>query len=485
MKGDKRNIEDFIKDKLEGFDAGYQNDWAQFEAKLDRAILYYRLKVGALVGVVLILITLGIAGTEGIGQVAGSSDSASTEASFLNNLRHQAPFLQAIKLRSKYGSSKLGTPSSDVSIEASPSIAEASSEQQVSSASALVKEKQEEILLLDSKADGTPGLVAVNPVKELRLSGSQQPANKSLLSAKAADPVNEISTLDQEEVITSKPVESTLELPVAANTEYLNDLHEDQPELFVRQPLMPIKFGKRAPYVSPMQAQNPWSYSLSVYPNFTFRKFKVDKEKLNLLHRDFIDATQEAEKGGFSLNVGLVVSRRIGPITYLNGGVEYINYKANAEYNFSNFREANISPVTNRIEYYTLLDEPEQIVFSGKNVYHYLNFPLSISHQPWASDHIRLNIEAGGSFLYFLGARGQSIDYQSLEIIDISEREYNRTMASLHMKVGVCYYVSDKLNFGLEPTLMYFTNTIYSEDYPFQVIPYSVGVNLKLQVKLN
>ncbi|MDZ7848445.1 MAG: hypothetical protein U5L96_17770 [Owenweeksia sp.] len=53
-------------------------------------------------------------------------------------------------------------------------------------------------------------------------------------------------------------------------------------------------------------------------------------------------------------------------------------------------------------------DEPERIQFNDANVYHYLNFPLSISHQPWASDHIRLNIEAGASFMYFLTARGKS-----------------------------------------------------------------------------
>ena len=53
------------------------------------------------------------------------------------------------------------------------------------------------------------------------------------------------------------------------------------------------------------------------------------------------------------------------------------------------------------------------------------------------------------------------------------------------MKIGANYYVNERINIGFEPTLMYFTNTIYEDDYPFYVIPYSVGLNFNLQVKLN
>ncbi len=499
MKGDKRNIEEFLKEKLDGLDAGYQNDWSQFEAKLDRAILFYRMKVGALIGVALILITLGIAGGNGLLNPSNAQESASNQSSILYKLRSRAPVLHALRMRNRpvesiEGSNQL--PSSKLSIQPNNEPA---------SQSTLLVDPKDEARPLHHTSDTQPSeklhlearaitesllasIVPAEPQLTFRtpkyITGTLKPSNdanstEALLLAGE----NDFSTLNQ-----SFPEQ----LPVTINSldhddfqEFIKASDNRNSDLTLRDPLMPLTFQKRGPYVSPMQAENPWSYSVSVYPNFTFRKFKVDKEKLNLIHRDFIDATQEAEKGGFSLNVGFVVSRRIGRITYLNGGLEYINYKANAEYNFYNYREANINPITNRIESYSLLDEPEQISFSGNNVYHYLNFPLSISHQPWATDHIRLNIEAGGSFMYFLGARGQAIDYQSLGVIDIAERKYNNSIASLHMKVGLCYYISDKLNFGLEPTMMYFTNTIYSEDYPFQVIPYSVGVNLKLQVKLN
>ena len=238
-------------------------------------------------------------------------------------------------------------------------------------------------------------------------------------------------------------------------------------------------------YISPLQEVSPWSYSLNIYPNFTFRKFELDEDKANLLHTDFADAVQSAESGGFSLNIGLEVSKRIGAVTYLNSGIEYISYKTEVLYNFTNFREAIINKNNGFIDGYTLKDKAERISFSDNNIYHYVNFPLSISYQPWASDHVRMNIEAGGSFLYFLTANGQTLDYQTLDVIDLSERDFKNSIGSLSFKVGVNYYVSQRLNVGFEPTLMYFTNTIYNDDYPFYVIPYSVGMNFNLQVKLN
>lgn len=497
MKYENRNIEEFLKDKLDGFDAGYQSDWSRFEVKLDRAILYYRMKVGALIGVVLILITLGIAGGNGLKNYSKVQATAAGQPSFFHQLRSRTPVLNALRIRAagigiggaaptgmSTGNGKEQNPASRQTLAINTNEKSDQNEKQTFNKE-LVK-----TLELQAKSTGAT-ILSENLTAESGLSFIK-PNYRIENLAKHARVNAEVEAGNDRPQTAASQEEYTQEESVELNTRAQLDLdglktrtENTTAELGMRPALMPLTFEKRAAYVSPLQAKNPWSYSISVYPNFTFRKFKVDREKLNLIHRDFIDATQEAEKGGFSLNIGLVVSRRIGRITYLNGGVEYINYKTVAEYNFFNYREANINAESNRIENYSILDEPEQIVFSGNNVYHYLNFPFSISHQPWVTDHVRLNIEAGGSFMYFLGADGQAIDYQSLEIIDISEREYSSSIASLHMKVGVCYYVSDRLNFGLEPTMMYFTNTIYSEEYPFQVIPYSVGVNLKLQVKLN
>ncbi len=252
-------------------------------------------------------------------------------------------------------------------------------------------------------------------------------------------------------------------------------------------PINKIDFSKskKGPYISPLQAKNAWSYSINMYPNYTFRKFELDADKGNLLHADFADAVQAAESGGLSLNLGLEINRRIAPVTYLNTGIEYISYKTEVLYNFTNFRDPIINKSNGLIDGYTIKNEAERVSFSDKNIYHYVNIPFSISYQPWASDHVRLNIEAGASYLYFMAANGQTLDYKTLDVVDLSQRDFRNSIGSLSMKIGANYYVNERINIGFEPTLMYFTNTIYDDDYPFYVIPYSVGLNFNLQVKLN
>ena len=237
------------------------------------------------------------------------------------------------------------------------------------------------------------------------------------------------------------------------------------------------------PYISPLQEKKPWTYSINLYPNFAFREFKIDPTKRRLLHSDFIDAMQQSESSGVNLNIGFEISRRIGPITYFNTGIEYLNNSYNAEYDFVNFRDANFDSNGEIIDY-TLLDDPQRIIFNDLNSFHFLNFPASISYQPWATDHLRINLEFGFSLLYFLEARGSTIDYQSLEQIDLSERTFRKYMASSSLKIGLQYYLSPNMNIGFEPTLMYFTNSIYTEEYPFEIIPYSMGLNVNLQMKL-
>lgn len=274
----------------------------------------------------------------------------------------------------------------------------------------------------------------------------------------------------------SKELPVPFDVPVPATT--LTERYmKSREEGFFKGP------NKYEPYISPLQEKRPWTYSINLYPNFAFREFKIDPTKRALLHSDFIDAMQHSESSGVNLNVGFEVSRRVGPITYFNFGLEYINNSYNAEYDFVNFRDANFD-YRGEIINYTLLDDPQRIVFSDLNSFHFLNFPASISYQPWATDHLRINLEFGFSMLYFLRAQGSTIDYRTLEQIDLSDRSYRKFIASSSLKIGLQYYLNPNMNIGFEPTLMYFTNSIYTEEYPFEVIPYSMGLNVNLQMKL-
>lgn len=238
------------------------------------------------------------------------------------------------------------------------------------------------------------------------------------------------------------------------------------------------------PYISPMDPQREWYYSLNFYPNFAFRRFSFSRSQRDYLHSDFIDATQSSERSGMSINVGFELSRRIGPITYVNSGLDYITNGYRADYRFTNFREAVLDPESGRITSYNIFNNPREVQFRDMNRFHYLNLPLSISHRPWVNDYLRLNLEFGFNLLYFISASGSTLDYTSLEVIDISERPYRQFLGSAQLALGVHYFVNPRMNLGIEPTLLYFTHPIYSEAMPFKVVPFTVGLNLSLQYQL-
>lgn len=491
MTNNKGNIEEFLRKRMEGLENELQGDWSAFEKKLDRAIYFRRVRRASFVGTLTVLMGLVYFGGNYFQYRSAGSDVANEE--MMPNVE------QVITEDSGIEEVSVGSVVTTTNDIVDQPVA--SSHTETKQINDLPSETEETTSSISSGV--SEALNSVFPALASAASDVEASEEEATLLALADE--NESSDEQQDFIRdfgNETPLKlgwksfldnSDLEMKKGSSGQTHLDLGSmsgiDVGSTFiaVRSPISPVKIKKQktGPYISPLQESSPWSYSLNVYPNFTFRKFKVDEDKRNLLHRDFIDAVEVSEKGGFSLNVGLEISRRIGAIVYLNTGVEYISYNTNARFNFSHFREANINGVTGEIESYTLKGEPEQITFSDNNAYHYLNFPLSISYKPWASDHIRLNIETGASLLYFMSASGKSLNYKTLDIIDLSERDYNKYIASFSVKVGANYFVSPKINLAFEPTLVYFTNTIYSEDYPFYVIPYSVGLNLKLQVKLN
>jgi hypothetical protein len=427
------NIEEFVREKLSFLAPPPADDWAAFEQKLKRALFFRRLKfMGGLVTLLSLLFF---------------------SHQWLNAPKDSEPTLTRTKAISIVKADKLD----------------------------LVQNSGESFPLLSPK-----------PIPLAHFSSPAEPVEESLM----ADESKDLSVKEENQVLPTSQVEvspilNQLQTPQARS---IKDIPQrrfapvlDLPAHFmaIRDPNFQITKKRTGPYISPLQERKPWSYSLNIYPNFAFRKFSVDPAKRNLLHSDFIDAMEESERSGFSLNLGLEVSRRIGPITYLNTGLEYITNSYEANFDFINFRNANIDPLSGEILDYQLRKDPKRIISNELNTYHYLNLPLSISHQPWVSNHLRLNFEAGFSLLYFLRAEGQSIDYTSLELIELSDRNYRSFIGSAALKLGVQYYVSPRMNIGFEPTFLYFTNTIYSQSYPFRVVPYSLGINFNIQFKLN
>ncbi len=428
-----KNIEKFLKNKLEHLDYSFQNDWNVFEQKLSRALFFHRLRQFAFWGSTSLVLFFFVSNPQ---QVQLFPPSIAEEISF----------------REKVAQNERVKPEETFVVATEKFVAE------------------------ENPVQAPAQLINNTVPKQSAPSQTTQPIKLNI----SDEMLFSINDYPDPEI----PVPKKLKVKEPDSDLFVLDV--DRKEII--KPVKKVQLGKskdNGPYISPLQSANPWSISVNVYPNFSFRKFKIDKDKIDFLHRDFVDAVETAEGTGFSYNVGVEISKRIGAVTYINGGVEYISYKTEAQFDFFNFREENIDPQTGKIIGYTLKENPEQIQLADENVYHYINFPLTISYQPWASNHVRLNIEAGGSLLYFAQASGKTLDYKTLEFTDLSQQKYRNYIGSLCFKVGANYYVSERVNIGFEPTLVYFTNTIYTKDYPFYVIPYSVGLNFNLQIKLN
>ncbi len=438
-----RNIEDFIREKLGLLDGDPQPDWAVFERKMSRAL--WRQRVRRVSGIVSFLALLLFSQTFISGDWSLPEQKNKSE-----NLRSLSPKREAMALPNQH-------------IEEAKMTAQQESPLEFSSAKAVHKENRRSALQVAS-------------------SGAKQSGSKTPRQEAAQFRAEPFSNIFLQEPDTKEALgkaqglalgETQMEPKFGFKNTRLRDLLRIQA----------AAEDKYEPYISPLQEKKPWSYSLNIYPNFAFREFRVDPSKQALLHADFIDAMQNSERSGINLNVGFEISRRVGAITYINSGIEYINNSYRAEFDFVNFRHANFDD-RGEIRNYTLRKDPERIAFSDVNSFHFVNIPFSVSYQPWATDHLRINLELGFSVLYFLKAQGSTIDYRTLDLIDLNERSYRRFMASTSLSIGLQYYVSRNMNIGIEPTMMYFSNSIYTEEYPFEVIPYSMGVNFKLQMKL-
>ncbi len=226
-----------------------------------------------------------------------------------------------------------------------------------------------------------------------------------------------------------------------------------------------------------------WSVTLNFYPNYTFREFKINNRYRSQVNERYEDIINTSEKGGFAVNVGVDVRYHLGDNLFLGTGLSFIQTKITGAYEFEVPDEPVFDEAGN-IYMYAQFIEPYKINEGIIQTYRFAQIPLHVSYQPWASKKVRLIIEGGFSYIRFLSADGTTIDHQTLLPRKLENMEYNKNLASLDFKVGMTYYVTPDLAFGLEPTLMYFNSSIYKENSPVYVVPWSVGVNFNFRLKL-
>jgi len=227
-----------------------------------------------------------------------------------------------------------------------------------------------------------------------------------------------------------------------------------------------------------------FSVTVGFYPNYTFRDLKIRGSDENKVHKDYMGIVSSSEKGGLAFNVGAELKYKVGKDLFLGSGINYIQTKITGAFDFEIKEDPIIDPSTQNIIGYSPAPEGTFVNTGILNTYSYLQIPLVISYQPWINKKLRMVVEGGTSYLRFLKAEGTTIDYQNLRTADLAYLNYNEHMFTVNFKIGVNYYLSPQFALGLEPTFMYFSNSVYADDYPIYMVPWSIGVNFNMKVRL-
>jgi hypothetical protein len=196
-----------------------------------------------------------------------------------------------------------------------------------------------------------------------------------------------------------------------------------------------------------------------------------------------MDIIEASERGGIAFNAGVDVRYHLGNNVFIGSGLAYIQTKITGNYAFDITNTPIIDGYGN-ITSYTELSEPVAIDRGIIQTFQYVQLPLHISYQPWVANRLRLNIEGGISFIRLFSASGATIDHQTLTPIDLESLTFYRNLGSFDFKVGILYYVNPQVAMGVEPTLMYFNRSLFEDDYPLYMVPWSVGVNFSVRMKL-
>jgi len=344
-----------------------------------------------------------------------------------------------------------------------------------------------------------PTSLPVNPEPIVVAKTSKKSAKPEVELASVAKPINPdlnaASNMAKSEVIESENAFQSEEYPA---------VYVDDREVAIVQPqaadVLPAtenleeKTGKEEVLISSKTSTAPmlattsrWSVLANFYPNYTFREFNVSPAYQNQVHDRYEEIVKASERGGFAFNVGVDVRYLLGKGVYLGSGLGYIEMKVNGRYDFNIYEQIATSKSETELVGKTESVSALHAIPVDQGIlqrYRYLQVPLHIVYQTWATDKMMILVEGGMSYVRFLGADGTTIDYETLAPVEISNMDYNKNLSSIDFKVGFAYFITNQVAFGLQPSFMYFTKSIYSDESPLSVIPWSVGVNFNLTMRL-
>ena len=487
MASDKKYpIDQLLQDKLKGFEPDYPStNWAEFDARFQEAIwknkyqsLLKRHRIIAFSSIVIVASSLLFSYSHFTSR--NQDQQVHTEVASPAGSKPNAP-------ASKEKNRPLVRPASYQTSE--KTMAETSVKTSVETATATTGNKPY-IATQENSANETAPRAETTIANE-----AVQQSNDAIYYAGKSE---EIKADEFVHTNTKKVVQASTESPLAIalidHTVPLDSINEKVPTSIdaevVHLAIAPKKSDESnaislAEFAKIYRQPSRWSFSLNLYPNFSTREIQVDPDQSNKVHRDYKNTMEQSEKGGWAVNFGLDIKYRLYKRLYLGTGLTLIRNKISGSFKYSSLYRPIIDSESGTIRDYYLSQDGALTVTQGiSNQYSYLSVPLTLSFRPRATERVTLNIEGGGSMLFFLGAEGTNINYQTLELMNIDELAYSKLMGAALFRVGFNYAVTRRLSMGIEPTFMYYLGNLYKEEVPIQAKPHSMGVNFNMNFKL-
>jgi len=168
----------------------------------------------------------------------------------------------------------------------------------------------------------------------------------------------------------------------------------------------------------------------------------------------------------------------------VTSGLFYDKYSTGGKYDFYNNKIPVIDSVSGIIKGYIIVNDSVGVHYTINNNYHFLELPLILNYYIPLGEKWKLNLKAGGSMLYYMSSSGKTITADELVLKDVNSYSYNTLNWGLILGLGCNYRISDKISIGLEPTYKQFLGSVMKNVEITGMKPWSVGVNVNVQIQL-
>ncbi|MBX9852543.1 MAG: outer membrane beta-barrel protein [Cytophagaceae bacterium] len=236
---------------------------------------------------------------------------------------------------------------------------------------------------------------------------------------------------------------------------------------------------------------NPLYAELVVGPGFAYRNISGDEALVN--NRNQYEDDKTTFNGGIRFNYALTRSLSIGTGLVFSGyGEKYKfdkQYEGEWKYNgywYQDTSTGNNDPIFVKTDsFYT---KRPDVNYSSRNYYRYMSIPVFVNYA-FGQQKLRFNLGAGFASSVLLAAHTSRLHDSTYAVISESSsgesNPFRKVNLSFMVMPGVIYDVNNKLKLLFEMQYTQFINSIYQDNYPVQLRPYSLEVKVGVRYLIN